>query len=436
MIDVGLLRILKHRAEFQRLQNALPIAALDPQTVALARDFGKYFKQFPHEVIDIDLFIPKLKVWHKGMTDEQLASFTAILRNIRPDVDEETKTGILADLHELTLGTQIANLCEQYIAGDLEYPLAELVTAKIDEYKIHMGIKATLWNDTPIDDLLQDDVDERGLRWRLDTLNQHMRPLRPGDFGIIAARPDKGKTTFLASEVSFLATQLPEDKNVVWLNNESTSGAIKKRLYQAALGATIQEMVELSKAGKLQASYDALLGRRDKIRIIDVHGYHIGQVEAIIESSNAGLIIYDMIDNIRGFANAARTDLQLEYMYQWARERCVKYGAIALATSQISSDGDGADYPSMALLKDSRTGKQGACDFQLMIGAKNEANYEFVRYLSLPKNKLRKFGMGGGLRKEVKYLPQIGRYEDIAVGDLNNIGTANLGSSAVDYNGE
>lgn len=419
MIDIALLKILKYREDFLRISPTLPIDALDPQTVALATDFGRFFKTFPDDKIDFDLFIPRLKVWHKGIKNEQLEALTTILRQVQDDVDAETKHGVLADMHELAFGTQIANICEQYVSGDLEYPLAELVTAKLDAYKIQMGVKLVHWDDTPIADLLQADVDDSGLKWRLDVLNQHMRPLRPGDFGIIAARPDKGKTTFLASEVTHMASQLPDDKNVIWLNNESTSGNIKKRVYQAAVGKTIADMLEDSRKGTLQQQYDSVVGRADRIRIIDVHGYHVGQIEAILENNSPGLIIYDMIDNIRGFGNESRDDLKLEKMYQWARERCVKYSSAALATSQISFDGDGEQYPSLGCLKDSKTGKQGACDFQLMIGAVNAANFDFVRYLSLPKNKLRKYGAGGSLQSEVKYLPQIGRYVDIPADSTN-----------------
>lgn len=414
MIDTNLLRILKHRTEFNRIAHELPLAALDPQTVALAQDFGKYFAKFPeHKEIDFDLFMPRLKVWHKGMTDDQFNAFAAILKNCRHDLDDVTKAGILGDLHELALGTHIANICEQYNAGDLEYPLAEMISQKVDEYKIQMGVRAVMWDDTPIEDLLAADLDDSGLKWRLGAINDHMRGLRPGDFGIIAARPDKGKTTFLASEISFMANQLPKDRNVIWLNNESTSGNIKKRIYQAALGLPIEKLVEMSQKKLLQPEFERIVGRRDRIRIIDIHGFHFGQVEAILEQSNPGLIIYDMMDNIRGFGNEDRTDLQLERKYQWARERCVKYSAAALATSQISSEGDGQQYPTLPMLKDSKTGKQGACDFQLMIGASNDPNMEFVRFLSLPKNKLRKYGANGAMYREVKYLPQIGRYADI-----------------------
>jgi replicative DNA helicase len=95
----------------------------------------------------------------------------------------------------------------------------------------------------------------------------------------------------------------------------------------------------------------------------------------------------------------------------------VKYDCIGLATSQISNEGDGLQFPSLGMLKDSKTGKQGACDFQLMIGASNDPGLAPVRWLGLPKNKLRREGAKGDPRAEVQFQPQIARYADVPEGE-------------------
>ena len=417
MIDIVLLRIMKYQKEYRQLIRAIPTSSLDEKTKTLLTDFGKYFDKFKeHEKIDLQVFLPRFKNWHPGIDQELLNTYIGVLRNTTPDVDDQTKAGIVNDLYEADVALRIANACAQYDAGDLDAPLPDLISSIIDGYKLNIGARHANWNDTDIGELLEEDLNNEGVQWRLKCLNESMRPMRGGDFGIIAGRPDKGKTTFLASEVTFMAAQLADDRNIVWLNNEGMSSRIVKRLYQSALGVTITELVELNKAGKLRKMYEKAVGRLDRIRVFDIHGMHVGQVEAIIEQSNPGVILYDMIDNIRGFGNEARTDLQLEEMYKWARERSVKYDAIGLATSQISAEGDGLQFPTLSMLKDSKTGKQGACDFQLMIGASNDPNLEYSRYLSLPKNKLRRDGYTSDPRCEVKFIPTTARYEDIGHG--------------------
>jgi replicative DNA helicase len=250
----------------------------------------------------------------------------------------------------------------------------------------------------------------------LNALNNSTRPLRPGDFGIVAGRPDQGKTTFITSEATYWAPQLPEDMNVIWLNNEGPGDRIIPRLYQSALGISMSDMKLMHSEGKLVDAYRAKIGGRlDKIRVFDIHGKTTGMVANILEENKAGIAIFDMIDNIHGFGDAARTDLMLEKMYQWARELMVRLNCIGIATSQISQDGDDMRFPALPMLKDSKTGKQGACDFQLMIGSISDPAFQYSRFLSLPKNKLMRPDGKKDPKAEVQFDPVRARYEDMTM---------------------
>ena len=414
MLDLTLLRALKNKADFNKMYSGLPLRALDMNTVSIIQDFQRYYETFEtHESIDIDLLQTRLPMWHASWDSERVATHTAILNQVKVDIDAETKAGLISDLLEFSLATGLNTVLREYEDGKLETPLYQNMQQHIDTFKMRAGAKACAWNDTPIEQLLLEDADNTGVKWRLKCLNDAMRPLRPGDFGIIAGRPDKGKTTFIASEITYMASQLPEDRNIIWLNNEGPSSKIRKRIFQAAIGKTISEMIQMSQEGTLVNEYIATVGRLDKIRVFDIHDYGMGQVDVLLEQSNPGIIVYDMLDNIRGRSADQRTDLQLETMYQWARERSVKYSCIGMATSQISADGDGLAYPPMTFLKDSRTGKQGACDFIMMIGSSNEESLRHARYISVPKNKLRRDDGPSDPRTEVVFKPRVARYVDV-----------------------
>lgn len=413
MIDLTLLRILKHRENFYKVRGRITDNALDPQTLVIIKDYGKYFDKFPeHQSVDFDVFLPLFRAWHSGLKDDKRQALEIVLTRARENVDEDTRQEVMRSLLELRLATTIANKIAAFEEGELPQLYHHLATS-IQEYKMDAGMKDIKFIDDDIDDLLLEDNEENGVKWRLDVLNQSMRPLRGGDFGIIAGRPDKGKTTFLASELTYFAPQLAPDENILWLNNEGPGKRIVPRLYQAALGITKTKLIELSQRKVAGMAYAKMMGRRDKIRVVDIHGMDNFAVEQIIEANNAKIVVYDMIDNVRGFGDSARTDLGLERMYQWGRELAVKYDAIGLATSQISNDGDGLQFPTLGMLKDSKTGKQGACDFQLMIGASNDPGYNNVRWLSLPKNKLRVDTGPSDPRATVKYEPMRARYVDM-----------------------
>jgi replicative DNA helicase len=409
------LRILKYRGDFYRIRNRIPDAAVDPQTRTILTDFEAYFNKFPeHEKVDIVTFLPIFRARHTGMKEETRTAYEAIIKSVSKDVDEDTKSGVMTSLLELRLGTSLAGTLAKWDAGE-EPNIHASLRAITDEFERDADIKSLDFLRPDIDDLLSTSLEENGLRWRLECLRSSMRGLRPGDFGIIAGRPDKGKTTFIASETTYLAPQLPDDRTVVWLNNEGPGDRIYLRIVQAALGMTLGEIREFKKTNDIMETYSKLVGDKHRIRIVDIHGRDTYEVENIIRANNAGLVVYDMIDKIRGFGDAARTDLMLEAMYDWARELCVKYELVGLATSQISNEGDGMQFPTLGMLKDSKTGKQGACDFQLMIGASNDVNLAGYRYIGLPKNKLRREGAAGDPRATVNFKPQIARFDDLPI---------------------
>ena len=416
MIDLSLLRIMKHRDEYFKIKSRVPKAALDPQTNALLTDFGVFFNRMPEaEVIDMTDFMPIFRALHPKLSQEQQASYNAIMERLRPNVDKDTHAGIMQSMLELRLGTELANVLSKWDEG--EVPNIHAAISDISSsYERDADIKVLDYIKIDIDSLLDSRHEDKGITWRLECLNKAMRNLLPGDFGIIAGRPDKGKTTFIASEVSHMAPQLPTGQNVVWLNNEGKGESIYLRLIQASLGLTMSEMRGVRERGeRLVDMYAEIVGNENRIRIVDIHGLDTYAVENIVRANDTGILIYDMIDKIRGFGDAARTDLGLEAMYDWARELGVKHDIIGMATSQISNEGDGLQYPTLGMLKDSKTGKQGACDFQLMIGASNDPNLSGQRYLGLPKNKLRREGEAGDPRTAVNFLPQIARFSDVPV---------------------
>jgi replicative DNA helicase len=129
--------------------------------------------------------------------------------------------------------------------------------------------------------------------------------------------------------------------------------------------------------------------------------------------------VFDMIDNIKfgGAAanNGQRTDQLLEAMYQWARVLGVKHDCVVLANSQISSDGENMQYPLLSMLKDSKTGKQGAADFILTIGY--QSTNPDTRYLGTTKNKLAVEGGPKQLKHSVIFDGARGRYVEPKVVD-------------------
>lgn len=393
-IDITLLRAMRIRSYALKIRSVVNTQNHHKVTKFLIGAIGNYYDQYDHECINFEVFIPFIdgKYLNTKTPEEKEAILNTVKNIAAKELDQNTIDSLVDSLYELNLIANVKHITTKYLDGeDIDAPA--LIEENLDLYKKNCAGKELPEVTKDIGEILDSLENEEGLFWRLNCLNSVMRPLQTGILGVIAARPDAGKTSFFCSEITHFATQIHDDRCILWLNNEGQGYAIKPRLMQSALNCTLEELIALKNEGVLYDRYYEAIGGEHKIRIMDIHGYTKDQVESIIIRTNPRLVTFDMVDNIRGFGNETRTDLALERMYQWAREAAVKYDFTGLATSQISEAGHNTMYPPMAYLKDSRTGKQGACDFQLMIGSlQDDAQYASTRWLSLPKNKLRRTG--------------------------------------------
>lgn len=419
-LDTTLLRLFSTREKYEKLNRAVPAPALGEVTQVLLKDYGRFYSEFPdvHKIESEPFFLWFRSFAHPKLSGDNLDKFERVIKDITKPVSPELEAGFTERLVAADSAMKLADLLERYNEGD-DLNLGASLRDLVDKFEAETDKKVkTPWVRDHINDLLADDENDRGFKWRLPTINMAMRSLIPGDFGIIAARPDVGKSTWLTDNLTHFSSQLQEvfpdeGRNILWFNNEGPGRRMKKRLYQSALNATYTDLIDMQKAGTLVDQYaQAIGGNEDNIRIFDVHDFWNYEVEDIIRQHNPGIVVFDMLDNIRfgGLTanNGQRTDQLLEAMYQWGRVIGVKHDCIALCTSQISADGEGMQYPTLSMLKDSKTGKQGAADFILTIGFQND-NPE-SRYIGLTKNKLAREGGTKILKAHVQFDGERGRY--------------------------
>lgn len=421
-IEVTLLQLLKYRERYERLAKAVPTAALEAKSVVILGDYGKFFTEFPEQQrIELEPFMLWFGTFaHPTLTPEQLGLYRALLgRVLNEDCDPSLEAGIMERLVAAETANRVTSLIEKYNNGD-ELDLYVSLRDEIERFEQNTNRKVRVpWISEDIDSILLDDKDDRGLHWRLDCLNTVMRPLRGGDFVVYAGRPDKGKTTSISSEVTYMAGQFDayygpnSGRYVLWMNNEGPGRRIVQRTYQSALNATMAELIRMSNNGALKDKYAEAVGGVDRIRIMDIHDFWNYEVEDIMRRCPPGLVVMDMVDNIKFGGQALnggqRTDQLLEAQYQWARLMAVKYDTPIIATSQISADGDGLQFPTLPMLKDSKTGKQGAADAIITLGASNDPFYASSRWIGMTKNKLRRQGAPQSPQAEVMFDGERGR---------------------------
>lgn len=426
MIDMPLLHTLRTREGWDKLHRAVPMKSIEPLTVAVIEDFRVYYNEFPeHDKIDYNTFYTWFFSFrHPNTPEDQKPAYQQILQHalVQP-VDPVAQEALRERLVVLSCADRVTTALEDYRLGkDIDLP--SMLRHAYEAYQKDTERKVkTPVVETHINDLLKLDVDHWGFTMPIKELARHMRPMRAGDMGIVAGRPDSGKTSFLATCATHWARQLPQlfpgqYRPILWLNNEGPGGKIKLRCHQAAMGKTLSQLISMMNSGvDLQQEFARYTGgNAANLLVVDIHGFWAHEIEDLIDQLKPSVVIFDMIDHVRFggemMNGGTRTDQILEQMYDWARQLGVQKEFLPVATSQISSEGEGLAFPGMSMLKDSKTGKQGACEWQLMIGKTNNPDTENLRFLGLPKNKLSVEGMPKDPRATVMFHQDSGLYYD------------------------
>ena len=229
--------------------------------------------------------------------------------------------------------------------------------------------------------LLHETVDTPGIPFHLPCLRESLGPLRKGNFGVVFARPEIGKTTWLAQFVTHAVQHV--DKPIIWLNNEQAGNEVKLRLYQALFGVPLSELMAN------RARYHALYKEKTKglLFLYDCDTILRSEVEALCEQHSPSLIVIDQLDKIAGGKEEDRRDLTLGNTYIWARGLAKRYCPV-VGVSQASDAGEGIKYLTYSHLADSRTAKPAEADFILGIGASHTDDFSLYRYFNISKNKL------------------------------------------------
>lgn len=392
MIDSSLLQVIKYKEQYDKVHAYIPTAAIDKQTKAIVKDVGKYFTLHPdEEVIDFGVFRTLFYTkWHKTLKRDAKDIYAMTLDRMEQDASDEIRKTLINNLLELDCATQIANVVSEY-DNDGEVDFVQATASIIEETQSRMERSVGFSFATDDDCTIGAEETQNGYDWPLECMNQHYRKILPGDAYIVAASQGVGKTTFICNVAANMARTMPQNQVIVWLNNESSRGRIRSRQIQAALQATNSELQQYKKDGSLTRRYNEAMGRKDRLQVYDIHEKDTGYITDLLDSigkENIGCIIFDMLDNVKSKTyDGMREDQRLESLYAWARVRGVVYDCPIFETSQVSKDGDGDMFPLKHMLKDSKVGKQGACDGIIMIGYANNPEQPNNYGLSMPKTK-------------------------------------------------
>lgn len=392
-INKTLLQILTTKDKWQKLQSSIHLDRFDKEIRCVLKQINKYWRGHEEDEINMEVFVNKFFI-DVSVSESERGYYNKIFELMTDTPDEATAKDLIRNLRLMEFHKEVENAQNDYALG-ADIDLYETVRSHVGEFEKDIRRDAdTGYCTASIKDILDDEENGSQLDWMLDGLRHSMPRLRTGMQIIVAARPGKGKTSFLAHAVTnMLQGEYLKYSNrpIVWFNNEGKKIRIKGSCVRATLRRDFDEIAELGWADASK-KYATIIGAEDRLRVYDIHGRDYIYLERIIENDKPAVVVWDMLDNVKGFYGSKgndRKDQQLEALYQWARECAVKYDFLSLPTSQISVEGADKQWVPDSMLKDSKTGKQGACDAIITIGAVEKQGFEHSRFIYVPKTKFK-----------------------------------------------
>lgn len=396
-----LLHILKKRVDFFRYKPFIKEHTIPREIKILLDSLEDYFnKEKSLKEIDFDVFVTWFKL-HKipSLSKEKHSIYDKIFEKLtdtppsQADMDATVEFFIEKD-YAIKISDHLIKITE----GDDTKSILDIEDMMRD-YKKEVG-KALEDNE---DIFVTDDPEEiikdvmtGGLEWRLEELNISIGPVRKGNFLIVSAYVNTGKTTFLANEATYMAEQLKDDEVVVWFNNEEEGSSVKYRLWQSALGWT-KKQIGASPINTVAELKKVWNGKLDRIKMVDIKDINVSRVEDILDHVNPGLIIFDQLWKVNGFNDSFSEVDKMRRLFGWGRELAHNYAPV-ISVHQADGTAIGCKYPEMHQLYNSRVGVQGEADAIVMVGRDlDPSEPEEVRGIRVAKNKL-----PGGPRSEEK----------------------------------
>lgn len=385
-----LLRLLTDRQQFNKLNGSILINRFDTEERTIINQLRKHWQMYDSgEDFSMEVFVQKFFI-DVNCDEKESTFYNTVFDAMTKPADPAIAENMIRDLRMMEFNKVIEDLQTDYTVGE-DMDLFEEIRNTVTDFESDVRRKSSDdYCHADIGEILEDEDSGTALGWPLKCLQDSMPNIRTGNQIIVAAEPGKGKTSFCAHCGTYWLRQTvmhPElqTRPIVWFNNEGSKLKIKGNFARSALGMDFPMMKEAG-FDVMNERFDALIGGADRLRIYDIHRKDVNYLERIIERDKPFVVFWDMLDAVKmNMSSTAREDERLEKLYQWARDCSVQYDYLSIPTSQVSFEGAGLQWIPQSALKNSKVGKQGACDAIITIGSKDKPGFEKSRYIYIPK---------------------------------------------------
>jgi len=343
------------------------------------------------------------EVYNPALTRVARENFRDLLEDIKNETpNKKIATTILRELHKQAIAKKIAVMATDMYNNTSETGFND-IQLLIDESS---GVNKEEYENVTDDINLLIDALKDNTKWKfnLSELRDRVNGIGDGNFLIVFARPESGKTAFWVNMVAGQGGFASQGAKVCALINEEPAIRTQMRLVSAHTGMTFAEIRQNPiRAGELWSQI------KTNMRILDTIDWSLDKIDSYVAKEKPDILIIDQLDKVHISGVFARTDEKLRAIYIGAREIAKRRSCALVGISQASADASGKMDLTFDMMENSKTGKAAEADIIIGVGFRNQLDIDQdIRSVAVSKNKIT--GYHG--KMTCKIIPELSRYID------------------------
>ena len=405
-----ILRTLLTKDKYDKLKSEIDISIFQNGAREIYKTISNIYKDNPN-ITQINFSDLKLAYFNTYYPNTSFAS----QKNIHELIDsierqEEPSDDVVAtalkSMYRIKKADELARICLDISNNPSSTSLkqVEKFMANVDEEQTQQESEAVTKDVDKIVEALQEQGE---FKFNLNSLQRATNGIGRGNFMIVFARPDVGKTAFWVSLVASPNGFAWQEKKVSIFANEEPAIRTQMRLLNASTG--------LQRGNILNGSRDLAKQKWSTISPyidnFDCVGKTMDDLDEYCSTNDVDILIIDQLDKINVTGKYNATHEKLREVYTQSRELAKRHNILVIGMSQASAEAQGRSRVTFSTMENSKTGKAAEADIILGIGKEDEVeNYleDCVRFVTLSKNKL----TGDHAEFEVILRPTISRYAE------------------------
>ena len=343
-----------------------------------------------HTKFEADINSTDLFTFWKSQNPTSTQSWTDEIKEqiddiyVAPILNDTIASDVIENIWRQKVGLDVAELGIKMSEGDAS-AMDSLVTL-IERVSVgYMPDDFATGVTDDIYELLACVSNDNRFKFNIETLSRQVFGIARGEFGVIAAYSEVGKTAFAVSLCAAPAGFCQQGAKVCYIVNEEKAKRTKLRAIQAYAGLTKEEIEFDPQAASARYS-----GIKDRLIFEDAQDWTIQMLDTYIKRQQCEICIVDMADKIALTTTFNSGHERLRELYYRLRELAKKHDCAIIGLSQASKEAEGKTRLTPTMLEGSKVGKIAETDILFGVGKADDPNNpdDPTRYITVMKNKI------------------------------------------------